>query len=223
MQTSASPTRWVRIIATTLLLAVLGIIAGALVSQQGGSSSRDTTTGKSATAALSTPRPLQAFRLDHAGQTQFSDAALRGKWTFLFFGYTHCPDICPSTLAEMARLHELLAQDDGILDDTRFVFVSVDPARDTPETLTRYARYFNPAFRGVTGKDQQLTALARQLDVRFRLGEGGEAGYNVDHSSAILLIDPQVRYHARFRAPHHARDIRQQFLDIRQRHDGNTP
>ena len=201
---------WMKRIAVTLLLLVLGIVAGAMISRH-----RPPPADGSTAAKLQAPRTLQPFRLTRNGVSQLDNDNLRGKWSLLFFGYTHCPDVCPATLAELARAYELLAQEPGVLDGTQFIFVSVDPARDTPDTLAAYASYFNPAFLGVSGDPEQLAALARQLDIRFRRGAGSGEAYNVDHSSAILLIDPQVRYHARIEAPHHAQDIRRQYLEIR--------
>ena len=210
------PNRWPRNVAIALALAVLGLAAGAFLSQ--GSGPGD---GASHVArTLEEARPLRPFRLEFGDQLQLSSEDLRGRWTFLFFGYTHCPDVCPITLSELTRLRDLLAEEPGVLDDTQFIFVSVDPERDPPDALADYTAWFDPSFKGVTGRPEQIAALARQLDIRYRLGEGEE--YTVDHSSAILLIDPQVRYHARLEAPHHAQDMRRQFLDIRRRY-GDLP
>jgi len=204
-------------IAVALLLLTLGIVAGAMVSR-----SSTPTVDNGAAAQIIEPRPLQPFRLSVDGVSLLDNDNLRGKWSLLFFGYTHCPDICPATLAELARVYELLAQEPGALDETQFIFVSVDPARDSPQTLAAYTDYFNPAFIGVTGDTEQLTALARQMDIQFRRGAGSDEAYNVEHASAILLIDPQVRYHARIYAPHHAQDVRRQFLEIRRQYKAPT-
>jgi len=204
---------WMKRVAVSLLLLVLGIAAGAMISRN-----QPPATDGGTAVQLQAPRPLQPFQLTRDGIPQLDNDDLRGQWSLLFFGYTHCPDVCPATLAELARASELLAQEPGVLDDTQVIFVSVDPARDTPETLAAYAGYFNPAFLAVSGGTEQLTALARQLDIRFRRGTGGDEAYNVDHGSAILLIDPQVRYHARIEAPHRAQDIRRHYLEIRRRY-----
>ena len=212
-----TPKPWIKRIAVALLLLTLGIVAGAMVSR-----SSTPTVDNGAAAQIIEPRPLQPFRLSVDGVSLLDNDNLRGKWSLLFFGYTHCPDICPATLAELARAYELLAQEPGVLDDTQFIFVSVDPARDTPQTLAAYTDYFNPAFIGVTGDTEQLTALARQMGIQFRRGAGSDEAYNVEHASAILLIDPQVRYHARINAPHHAQDVRRQFLEIRRQYKAPT-
>lgn len=170
---------------------------------------------------LEKPRPLPAFRLERENSS-LDQSALKGKWTFMFFGYTHCPDVCPTTLAELNGAYGLLAGDPGVLDDTQFVFVSVDPERDTPQSLAAYAGYFNEAFIGATGTPAELADLTRQLDIMYSRGEAAESGYVVNHSSAVLLIDPQVRYYARFKAPHYAENVRSRYLAIRHYYEG-TP
>lgn len=219
MSESHSPNPWIKHTATGLLLVLLGIIAGAFISQNNSDPDSAASNDQATSALLSKPRALQPFQLTYTGKPQFSNHDLRDKWTFLFFGYSHCPDVCPTTLSELARAYDLLEAIPDALNDTQFVFISVDPARDTPKMLATYAGYFNPAFIGVTGEPEQLTALARQMDIQFRLGTGSDDSYSVDHSSAVLLIDPQVRYYARLKAPHHAQDIRAQFLQIRQRYN----
>ena len=103
----------------------------------------------------------------------------------------------------------------AILEDTQFVFVSVDPQRDTPESLGQYVGYFDDHFLGATGSIEALTGLVRQLDSKFDLGIDPAGEPIVNHSSAMLLIDPQVRYYARLKAPHYAEEIRDQYLALR--------
>lgn len=170
---------------------------------------------------LEQPRPLTAFSLQRYEQPPLDLATLKGKWTFLFFGYTHCPDICPTTLAELNTAYGLLANDPGVLADTQFVFVSVDPERDTPQSLAAYVTYFNEAFSAATGSLAELETITKQLGIHFSRGEASDGGgYVVNHSSAVLLIDPQVRYYARFKAPHYAENIRSRFLAIRKHYEG---
>ncbi len=144
------------------------------------------------------PPVLPPFRLE-ATRGVFTNAELQGHWTFLLFGYTHCPDVCPTDLALLDRVTRALAQQgQGKL---KVVFVSVDPQRDSLAVLGRYVPSFNPAFVGATGSDQALQALARPLGVYFvrNLQEG--PGYSVDHSSAVYLMDPQGQLRASFQMP----------------------
>jgi protein SCO1/2 len=168
-----------------------------------------------ATGILPTPRPLPAFSLTRADHKTLSRKDLRGKWSLLFFGYTHCPDICPTTLAELAQARQLLTADSKVLDETQFIFVSVDPARDTPESLRDYVHYFSPDFIAATGSTQQLADITLALDIKYSRGEASVDGYAVNHSSAVVLIDPQVRYYARLKAPHYGEEVRQHFLTLR--------
>jgi protein SCO1/2 len=170
---------------------------------------------QAASDILVTPRPLPAFTLTRADHAPLTREDLRGKWSLMFFGYTHCPDVCPTTLAELAQARQLLAADSKVLAETQFVFVSVDPARDSPESLRDYVHYFAADFIGATGSPQQLATITQALDIKHSRGEAGADGYVVNHSSAVLLIDPQVRYYARLKAPHYGDEVRQHYLAIR--------
>ncbi|MGD8514087.1 MAG: SCO family protein [Granulosicoccaceae bacterium] len=154
---------------------------------------------------LSAPRVLGPFEFtDHTGQP-FNRESLRGRWTFLFFGYTHCPDVCPNTMAVFNLLAQGLKQQPEVLDKTRFALVSVDPERDTPDKMADYVSYFNPRFIGLSETRQgNLLALSSQLGVVYlvRKPESGSDSYDVDHSPNILLIDPEARFHAVFTPPH---------------------
>jgi protein SCO1/2 len=153
------------------------------------------------TTQLQPPRPLGDFVLtDHTGNA-FTLERLRGRWTFMFFGYTHCPDICPTTMSTLNAVARAIA---GNPDTTtpQYVFVSIDPERDTPEQLARFVPYFNPSFLGVTGEPAAINALTRQLSVLYLKVEPERSeGYLMDHSAAILLLDPEGRFHALMSPP----------------------
>lgn len=145
------------------------------------------------------PRIIEPFQLvDEEGQA-FTLERLQNKWTLLFFGYTYCPDICPTTLADLKNFHTMLA-DTPYSDDTQVVLVSVDPARDTPEQLAPYVNYFDPAFIGVTGEFMPLHKFATNLNAAFTksITEDGK-GYLVDHTSNIVLVNPYGHYHGFFK------------------------
>lgn len=148
--------------------------------------------------------PLPEFSLiDHEGK-EFSTLQLRGRPHLLFFGYTHCPDICPGTLAAMRDLAKRLEQD-PLPTQPGIVFVTVDPERDTPLVLRDYISYYSEDFLGLTGPRATLQALTLRLGV-LHVGPSdpvpkGES-YLVDHSAAILLLDEQSRLVGRLQAPH---------------------
>lgn len=152
---------------------------------------------------LPEPRPLPEFRLvDHRGEP-FSREDLRGQTSLLFFGFTHCPDICPATLQQLTLARRQLAGQDEPLPE--IVLISVDPERDTPDVLGRYVEYFGQGVTGVTGSPQALRALAAALGIHFEkvpAAEGSGDDYLVNHSAAVLVVDPQARLEAIFGAPH---------------------
>jgi protein SCO1/2 len=148
---------------------------------------------------LETPRNFgEIALLDHNGKP-FTRASLEGHWSLVFFGFTYCPDICPTT---MTFLNELMAGLEGTeVEDTRVVMVSVDPARDTVAQLADYVPYFNPEFTGVTGEFLEIHRFATALNTPFRKVPGQGEDYQVDHSSNVVLINPKGDYHGFFKAP----------------------
>ncbi len=163
------------------------------------------------------PKPLAAFAFKDHEDRVFDLSRLRGKWSFLFFGYTHCPDICPTTLATLARAHENIARSAAGAKDVQFVFISVDPNRDTAGKLGQYVTYFDTAFLGVTGDDAQLGNLAAQLGAAYQLAiTPGMENYPVYHTTAVFLVDPQARYHAVFAPPLDAEGISRRFEVLRE-------
>ncbi|RYY56500.1 MAG: SCO family protein [Comamonadaceae bacterium] len=115
----------------------------------------------------------------------------RGKAVVVFFGYTQCPDVCPTTLAEIAQAKKLLGPDG---DKVQGVFITVDPERDTPELLKAYMANFGPDFVALRGTPEQVAALAKDYKVYFKKVEGKAPGsYTMDHSAASFVYDPQGR------------------------------
>jgi len=162
------------------------------------------------------PQSLQAFELTDQQRQPFSLAQLQGKWSFVFFGYTYCPDICPTTLSTLTGLVWKLRNDPQDLADIQVIFVSVDPPRDTPEVIADYLKYFDESFLGVTGAQQDIDSLARQFGAGYMNEPETTPGqYLVSHTSSIFLVDPQGRLLAAFSPPHNAETIAEQFRQIR--------
>lgn len=168
------------------------------------------------------PRPLSEFQLsDHRGRV-FGPDELRGHWTLMFFGYTSCPDVCPTAMMTLRDVMAALAESGAGLP--RVVLVSVDPERDDAETLGEYVTYFGEDFLGVRGEDRKLDALARQIGVMYIRDPADEYGrYDVAHSSSIFLVDPEVRMYASFSPPHDTGDIVEKFVAMRQRYEHGGP
>lgn len=147
--------------------------------------------------ALARPRPLSSFELVDQQGHEFTIQALRGRWSLLFTGFTHCPDICPTTLATLAELRSRLP------DNTlQIVFVSVDPERDTPPVLAAYVLHFDRRLTGVTGTRADVEAFTSQLGLAQVRNPSVGGDYTVDHSTALVLIDPQARVAGYFTPPH---------------------
>jgi len=134
--------------------------------------------------------PPLAFELvDENGNTVNAERFL-GKSTLLFFGFTHCPDVCPTTLARLDAATQRM--DEAARDDIQVLFVSVDPRRDNPETLRTYTDAFGPQFIGLTGDKEALDELTRRYRVTYGYGEEDSNGnYDVSHSSAVFAFNDQ--------------------------------
>jgi len=146
------------------------------------------------------PRSFKAFTLLDYNNQPFTSANLQGKWSLVFFGFTYCPDVCPTTLALLNRFYQQQLEGD-YAEDLQIVLVSVDPARDTPEKLYDYVRFFNKDFVGVTGEFLDLHRFATQLNIPFSKTPGGGENYTVEHSGNIAIINPNGHYMGFFRSP----------------------
>lgn len=180
-----------------------------------------------ATGTLLTPsRELKDFSLiDQRGQA-FGPANLRGHWSLMFFGYTNCPDFCPTTLATLAAMEKRLrAANASVLPQV--IFVSVDARRDTPAQLAKYVPYFDPGFIGLTAADQpSIEAVAKNLGVAVVIQPAAADGnYSVDHSGAIFVLGPDGRIAAILTGPFSAAALQgdfQRIVDSRGKTDGRA-
>lgn len=134
---------------------------------------------------------VRAFSLiDHHGRPITNDT-FRGEWLIVFFGFTHCPDFCPTTLFQLDKTLEKLA---APAEHVRVLFITVDPERDTPETLAAYVRPLGPEFIGATGSAQQIEAVTRAFRTYSRKQPASADGsYAVDHSTQLYVVDPDGR------------------------------
>lgn len=144
---------------------------------------------------LKDPRQLKPFHLLDFNGEPFDLPQLQDKWSLVFFGYTNCPDICPTTLTTLNRLYNELGKKPGNLDDVQFVFVSVDPKRDQGAKLKSYVQYFNKDFIGVTGDAREIANLAAQVGASYEVLErAGDQNYPVNHTAAIFIINKQGQF-----------------------------
>ena len=166
---------------------------------------------------LPEPRPLGPFLLTDQRDLPFDLARLQGRWSFVFFGFSFCPDVCPTTLAVLARVQRLLGENGADTQQVQVVFVSVDPHRDTPAQLALYLQHFDPAFVGASGEEGQIANFAAQLGAAYRTEYApGAADYPVFHTTAVFLVDPQASLHAVFTPPLDAAAIAARFKGVRE-------
>ena len=198
-QASASQSRGIKWTVAALLVFIFVVVAGFVHRIQQPRVMNVAEMKANGLYLLETPRNFGEIQLvDHHGKP-FLRERFEGHWTLVFFGFTHCPDICPTT---MAFLDEFVTQLEGTeAEDTQVVLVSVDPARDTVEQLATYVPYFNPDFLGVTGEFLDLHRFATALNTPFRKVPGQDENYVVDHSANVVLINPRGDYHGFFKAP----------------------
>jgi len=153
-----------------------------------------------ATLLYPEPKPVAPFALTKADGTPFTEADFDGRWTVLFFGFTHCPDVCPTTLAMWPQVEKRLAElAPGAA--VSLVFVSVDPERDTPEKAGAYARYFSPRILAATGDAASLEALTRNLGVVYMKSPQPGGDYSVDHTAHLVLVGPDGTVRGIIRPP----------------------
>ena len=164
---------------------------------------------------LGEPRDVQSFTLIDQTGKKFDNHSLQGRWSFVFFGYTHCPDVCPTTLSVLNSVAYKL---EGPENQVQFVFISIDPERDTPEKLGQFVSSFNSTFIGATGTDETINTLTHQLGVVYTRAQetsgsdnSGKDNYLMDHSASVLLFDPAGRFHAVFTPPLNATDMASDF------------
>lgn len=136
--------------------------------------------------------------VDEEGNLWNTDA-FNGKWNLIFFGYTFCPDICPTTLLELNTV--LNALPEPLAGQTQVWFVTVDPERDRQSKLKTYVKYFNPKFKALSGKGDEIAKLARSLNMIYMKVEQKEGPYLMDHSAGIAMINPKGEYIGFFSAP----------------------
>lgn len=154
------------------------------------------------------PKVIADFQLrDPAGQA-FTLERWRGHWNLVFFGFTNCPDVCPTSLA-VARDARKLLQAEAPDIDLKVSFISVDPERDEPKLLADYVRFFDADFLAATGTVEALTALTAPLGVIFAKVPTGDGpfDYTIDHTASLLIVDPEGRLKGLIRPPHDAARI----------------
>jgi len=146
------------------------------------------------------PRPVPEFHLTQANGQPLTLDSWRGHWTVAYFGYSSCPDVCPTTLAAFKQAWKDLQQRD-LSKRVQIDFISVDPERDTPEQLGKYVAFFSADFVAATGTDEELTKVTRALGLIYSRSKDANGAIQVDHSGSAVILDPQARLVGIFRPP----------------------
>lgn len=187
-----------------ILLSILAILAaiviGALVGQFALDNQEQPDQLKQAgIILLPESRDIPAVTLTSTDNKQQRMDQLKGKWTLVFFGYTFCPDICPTTLSELRQIKQKLPKVTN--DKLQVIMISVDPDRDTPEQLGKYLNFFDPAFIGYSGKMDDIQVLSSRMSIPFVPGDRSKEYYTVDHSGNLAILDPSGVQRGFIRAP----------------------
>jgi protein SCO1/2 len=177
-----------------LLLAIAaGTLTASLWVSRANHGERDWASAPPALQSILWPaaRPIAEFQLTTQHQQPFANADLIGHWSLLYFGYLQCPDVCPTTLQTLRGVQNLLEGDGDNI--TRFIFVSVDPANDTPERIGAYLKFFGDDLVGLSGDHDGLAALAGSLGVMYAENIDASGSRSMDHTTSIIVVDPQGR------------------------------
>ena len=166
---------------------------------------------------LPVPRDIAPFELSSKNGETFENNNLKGVWSFVYFGFTHCPDICPTTMSVLGQVErQLQQQQHEDADRFRGVLVTVDPERDTLEKLNQYVTAFSPRFVGARGSREMTAQFAQQVNVAFAKvpSQDSADGYTMDHTGNIVIINPKGHYHGFIKLPHEAETIRLTFQTL---------
>ena len=153
---------------------------------------------------VTTPREISQFELEMENKA-LTNRSLLGQWNIVLFGYLHCPDICPTGLMQMSKLAKQLSNT-TLEDKVQFIFVSIDPNRDSTEALKQYVQYFNSDFLGATGEHQELKKVTSELGVHYEIVDGNRE-YSVAHSVHFSLIDSDGFYRGRIQPDFNSEEL----------------
>lgn len=212
-----------RIIIVVLVGLMIGLVAGKL-------SVPNPSTPSAATTDLigtiwTEPRQLKDFgklvASTRDGDQPFDLTNLKDQWTLVFYGYTSCPDVCPSTLTSLRDAIRLVRN--AGRDEPAVVFISVDNERDSAQAAGAYAQFFDPAFVGISGDGPSVGSLAAQMDAAYMdTNVDGDGNYDIAHSTAIFVVDPRARLTAAFMPPHIPGALVDRLLKLRRDYAGGT-
>ncbi|PCD00382.1 SCO family protein [Halopseudomonas pelagia] len=181
-------------------LAVIALVIGAIVHKVTRPVALDREQlSQSGIFLFDSPRSLPEVEMLSAAGGSWGKQDLVGQWDLLFFGYTFCPDICPTTMADLKQLVDALPE--ASAEQLEVTMVSVDPNRDTPEQMQQYLGFFKAGFHGATGNPEELAKLARALSIAYIEPDTSSENYLVDHSGQVVIVNPEGQYVGFLRPP----------------------
>jgi protein SCO1 len=198
---------WISVGALAAAAAIAGVYVSRLVNQPAMPALESGT-------ALPQPRVLAPFALRDTRNAAATPASLRGQPTLVFFGFTHCPDVCPTTLGLLAIVQKEVAVADKNLAGLKVALISVDPERDTPERLGRYVSSFGGDFIGLTGSAPEIVNATRAFGVASARVDLGGGNYTMDHSATVFALDSNARIVAVFTPPLRADALARDLLKL---------
>lgn len=166
---------------------------------------------------LQAPRPINAFQLTGTDGQMFDNDSLKGNWTFMFFGFTNCGYLCPTTMAELGKTYRLL-MDKGVKPLPRVVMISIDPTRDSLDTMSSYVHAFDKHFYGARGDSDVVEKMTKEMGIVYTKisQENGSPtdNYDIQHSGAVMVFNPKGELNAFFTMPHKAADLAKDYRSI---------
>lgn len=197
-----------------LLLAMASLFIGIFVSQHW-QNKKNIDPNQFHGTYLQMPRTVNDFSLIGIDEKPFTNASLQGHWTMVFFGFTNCGYVCPTTMTELAKMYRLL-EAKKVVNLPQIVMVTLDPQRDTLEKLSQYLASFNPHFYGARGDDASISAMTREMGIAYakviNKNETDAQNYDMQHSGAVMLFNPQGELNAFFTTPHHANLLAKDYM-----------
>jgi len=189
-----------------ILLAIVALSSGLFVSQHM-HTKKTVDAGQLHGTLLDAPRSIQPFSLTGIDHKPFNNASLQGAWTMVFFGFTHCGYMCPTTMAELGKMYRLL-QAKGVNNLPQVVMISVDPERDSLTKLGHYVKAFDVHFKGARGHADAIKAMTQELGIAYlkvmRKGSDDSDHYDIEHTGSVMLFNPRGELVAFFTSPHQA-------------------
>ena len=178
-----------------IILAILALVGG----YYAGNMFKQETPPPVLASVLQPPKEIRPFELTGGDGEKFTLEDFKGHWTLVYFGYTYCPDICPTTLTDIARVYNRLADEPEITENLKTLLISVDPDRDNPKRLQEYVTFFRDDYLAATGDKEAIDQVAKDFSAFYKIHDPDENGnYPVDHSSIVSLVNPDGKIRAIF-------------------------